>query len=346
MWVNADGSQTGKPNGWVGGSTSSERTTTPSGEVTLHFKNYGNWNEVALYIWKASGVNAGDYKKDWPGSLVSADAAHTGWYTVSIPVTGTSGSFNFKFNDNKTNNGSQTNDLTTGAISGGDELWITGSNTVLHDAPDDWSGGSTPSSGAGITTVKNPDGSYSLTINGSAFTNTIQTSPPSLNLQLTKTDSNDASKLLARATFLLKQAGTETGTEATTDSNGVATFAGISRNTTYYLYEKTPPANYMTAGPWILEVGEGTATLYPATEGENGTLTKSSDTGTVLSVSGSDPIVLSAIISDQPWGYELPNTGGAGTQPYTMGGIALMAAAVMFLLYSHTRRRKEDAPSS
>ena len=45
-------------------------------------------------------------------------------------------------------------------------------------------------------------------------------------------------------------------------------------------------------------------------------------------------------------GYELPDTGGAGTQPYTMGGIALMAAAVMFLLYSHTRRRKEDAPSS
>ena len=50
--------------------------------------------------------------------------------------------------------------------------------------------------------------------------------------------------------------------------------------------------------------------------------------------------------TEQPTGYELPKTGGAGTQPYTMGGIALMAAAVMFLLYSHTRRRKEDAPSS
>ena len=49
---------------------------------------------------------------------------------------------------------------------------------------------------------------------------------------------------------------------------------------------------------------------------------------------------------EQPTGYELPDTGGAGTQPYTMGGIAMMAAAVMFLLYSHTRRRKEDAPSS
>lgn len=351
LWVNADGSQTGKPNGWVGGSTSSERTTserttTPSGEVTLHFKNYGNWNQVALHIWNASGVNVSGYDGGWPGGQVSADAAHTGWYTVSIPVTENSASFKFIFNNNIKDNGSKTGDLETGNISGGAELWITGSNTVSRDAPDEWSGGSTPPSDDGITTVKNPDGSYSLTINGSAFTNTIQTSPPSLNLQLTKTDSNDPSKRLADATFLLKQAGTETGTEATTDSKGIATFAGISRNTTYYLYEKTPPANYMTAGPWILEVGESTATLYPAAEQEDGTLTNSGETGKPLTISGSDPIVLSATISDQLWGYKLPDTGGAGTQPYTMGGIALMAAAVMFLLYSHTRRRKEDAPSS
>lgn len=343
LWVNAKGSQTGKPNGWVGGGTSSEGTTTPSGEVILHFNNYDNWNEVALYIWNASGVNASGYGRDWPGGQVSADAAHSGWYTVSIPVTGTAGSFSFIFNNNKKDNGSKTGDLATGEISGGAELWITGSNTVLQAAPAEWTGGSTRSSDVSITTVKNPDESYSLTINGSAFTNTIRTS---LNLQLTKTDSNDASKLLAGATFLLKQAGAENGTEATTDSNGIATFAGISRNSTYYLYEKTPPANYMTAGPWILEVGKSTATLYPATEGENGTLTKSSETGTELTVGGSDPIVLSATISDQSWGYELPDTGGAGTQLYTMGGLLLITSAAILLLYSHTRRRKEGSPSS
>ena len=102
----------------------------------------------------------------------------------------------------------------------------------------------------------------------------------------------------------------------------------------------------MTAGPWILEVAESTATLYPAAEGDNGTLTKTSDTGTPLSVSGSDSKVLTATIADQPWGYELPNTGGAGTQLYTMGGCLLTAGAVYLLLYSHRRRRKEGAVSS
>ncbi|MBO5169290.1 MAG: starch-binding protein [Oscillospiraceae bacterium] len=236
LWVNADGSQTGKPDGWGGGSTSSggttsERTTTPSGKVTLHFHNYDNWNEVALYIWKVSGVDASGYDGDWPGGRVSADSAHTGWYTVSIPVTGTSGSFSFIFNENKSNNGSQTQDLATGDISGGAELWITGSNTVLHAAPAEWSGGSTPSSGVSITTVKNSDGSYSLTINGDAFTNTI-TTITRMNLQILKTDSNDADKVLKGATFSLKKRGEATGTEATTGENGIATFEGIERTCT------------------------------------------------------------------------------------------------------------------
>lgn len=45
-------------------------------------------------------------------------------------------------------------------------------------------------------------------------------------------------------------------------------------------------------------------------------------------------------------GYELPNTGGAGTVPYTMGGVLLLTGAAFLLLYNHTKRRKEDSPSS
>ena len=45
-------------------------------------------------------------------------------------------------------------------------------------------------------------------------------------------------------------------------------------------------------------------------------------------------------------GYELPDTGGAGTTLYTIGGLLLMTAAAFLLLYIHNRRRKEDAPSS
>ena len=45
-------------------------------------------------------------------------------------------------------------------------------------------------------------------------------------------------------------------------------------------------------------------------------------------------------------GYELPNTGGAGTVPYTMGGLLLLTGAAFLLLYNHTKRRKEDFASS
>ena len=167
-----------------------------------------------------------------------------------------------------------------------------------------------------------------------------------LNLQITKTDSADASKLLEGAKFTLKEQGTETSVEVTTDKTGIATFTGIQRGVTYYLRETKAPSNYMTAGPWILEVGESTAMLYPATEGENGTLTKSSDTGTTLTVTtGTDSKVLQLTIQDTLWGYELPDTGGAGTTSYTAGGLALIFGAAT-LLYSHCRRRKEDEASS
>lgn len=43
--------------------------------------------------------------------------------------------------------------------------------------------------------------------------------------------------------------------------------------------------------------------------------------------------------------YELPNTGGIGTIPYTVGGILLISASG-FLLYIHIKRRKEGIASS
>ena len=43
--------------------------------------------------------------------------------------------------------------------------------------------------------------------------------------------------------------------------------------------------------------------------------------------------------------YELPATGGAGKELYTVGGMLLMMAAVL-LLYSQRKCRKEDYQSS
>ena len=323
-----------------GGADTTEPTQpdTHPNTFRVHFKNSNNWPSVNMYIWDGNDL---PNSASWPGDQVDPDPAHPDRYTKEFTVS-RSNSFKYKFNyynNNQTVN--QTGDL-SGNYSPGGDLWVYADGSSTTTAPDDWNGGSSGSN-VSFTGTKNSDESYSLAINGSAFTNTKQTT---LNLQLIKTDSNDTSKRLEGATFLLKQAGAETGTEAITGQDGIATFEGIGRNTTYYLYETTPPANYMTAGPWILEVAESTATLYPAAEGENGTLTQTSDTGTALSVSGSDSKVLTATIADQPWGYELPNTGGAGTQLYTMGGCLLTAGAVYLLLYSHRRRRKEDAVSS
>ena len=203
----------------------------------------------------------------------------------------------------------------------------------------------TGSTGAGgVSRGANADGSYTLVIPGDAFTNTMTTQ---LNLQITKTDSVDTERLLEGATFTLQEKEKETSLEATTRKDGIALFEGIQRNTTYYLRETQAPSNYMVAGPWILEVGaDGNATLYPATE-KDGTLEKTSDTdtGTPLTVSGTDPKVLSVTVRDISWGYELPDTGGAGTTSYTAGGLALIFGAAT-LMYIHCKRRKEDEASS
>jgi LPXTG-motif cell wall-anchored protein len=45
-------------------------------------------------------------------------------------------------------------------------------------------------------------------------------------------------------------------------------------------------------------------------------------------------------------GYILPETGGTGTQLYTMAGLLLVVISTAFLMYNHTKRRREDYDSS
>ena len=58
----------------------------------------------------------------------------------------------------------------------------------------------------------------------------------------------------------------------------------------------------------------------------------------------SGTIVIKNTESENP-AYTLPETGGAGTTPCTMGGFLLMTSAALLLLYNHFKRRKEDAAS-
>ena len=257
-------------------------------------------------------------------------------YYYDLPVTGT-GTYNYVFNNGS--DSQKTGDITNVRYEPGKEVVFDADGKVVNTA------GGSSGSGDAVGQGSNADGSYTLTIPGDAFKNTMTTQ---LNLQITKTDSVDASKPLEGAVFTLTRVGTENAESplpATTNDKGIATFTGIQRNTTYYLRETKAPSNYMTAGPWILEVRDKDATLYPATENPDGTLVKAEGDGTLLTFSDTDPKVLSVTIRDISWGYELPATGGAGTTSYTAGGLALIFGAAT-LLYSHCRRRKEDEASS
>lgn len=320
--VTLDGSESGGSSG--SGSGGDSQTDI----FKVRYQNGNNWDTVCVYIWDAAAGKK--IVGEWPGKPMTKDT--DGTYYYDLPVTGT-GTYNYIFSNNgKT----QTQDIENIPYAPGKEVVFKVDGKILSNTAAGGSSGSGDAVGQG----SNSDGSYTLTIPGDAFTNTMTTQ---LNLQITKTDSVETGKTLEGAKFTLKEQGKDTSVEATTDEKGIATFTGIQRGATYYLRETKAPANYMVAGPWILEVGtDGNATIFPATEKADGKLEKTSDTGTVLTVAdGSDSKVLELSIQGTPWGYKLPDTGGAGTTSYTAGGLTLILGAAT-LLYSHCRRRKED----
>lgn len=318
--VTLDGSESG---GSSGSGTGSQ-----TGTFRVRYQNTYGWNNVNVYVWEGiDTAKAGP----WPGTQMTQDS--DGSYYYDLTVTGT-GTYNYIFN----NGSAQTNDIVNVPYAPGKEAVFNADGGIVSNT----AAGDSSGSGDAVGRGSNLDGSYTLTIPGAAFTNTMTTR---LDLQIVKTDSVDASKLLEGAKFTLKEQGQETSVEVTTGKDGIATFTGIRRNTTYDLYETQAPSNYMTAGPWILVVRDEDATLYPATENPDGTLTQTGETGTLLTVSGTDPKVLSVTVRDISWGYKLPDTGGAGTTSYTAGGLALIFGAAT-LMYIHCKRRKEDEASS
>ena len=321
--VSVDGKEVGGSSGSGGDSQ--------TGTFRVRFKKEEGWENLHMHVW----ADPNNPLTQWPGIQMNKDDTD-GSYYYDLPVTGR-GIYNYVFNIGS--DAKKTKDITNVPYAPGKEALFDADGNVLSNTAADT--GSTET-GDAVGHGSNSDGSYSLVLEGDTFTNTMTTQ---LNLQITKTDSVDASKLLEGAKFTLKEQGQETSVEVTTGKDGIATFTGIRRNTTYDLYETQAPSNYMTAGPWILVVGSEDATLYPATENPDGTLTQTEETGTPLTVSGTDPKVLSVTVRDISWGYELPDTGGAGTTSYTAGGLALIFGAAT-LMYVHCKRRKEDEASS
>ena len=315
--------------GEVVGGSSGSGTGSQTGTFRVRYQNTKGWDNVNVYVWDAA-------KKEivgkWPGHPMTKDDTD-GTYYYDLTVTGTD-TYNYIFN----NGSAQTNDIVNIRYAPGKEALFNFDGLLSNTAADT---GSTET-GDAVGHGSNSDGSYSLVLEGDTFTNTMITQ---LNLQITKTDSVDAEKKLEGAEFTLKEQGKETSVKIPTGKDGIAAFTGIRRNTTYDLRETRAPSGYMTAGPWILVVRDEDATLYPATENPDGTLEKAGETGTPLTVTGTDPKVLSVTVRDISWGYELPDTGGAGTTSYTAGGLALIFGAAT-LMYVHCKRRKEDEASS
>ena len=134
-------------------------------------------------------------------------------------------------------------------------------------------------------------------------------------------------------------------TNGKTDQEGHVSLQ-IEKGKSYRLYE-TPYGDFMPAGPWILEADtEGNVKIYDTITGEDGSISKSGE-GTACTKEEKDVAVyFDHTILNLIAGCELPNTGGAGVLPYTLGGILLLTGAAFLLLYIHFRRRKEDSSSS
>ena len=321
--VSVDGKEVGGSSGSGGDSQ--------TGTFRVRFKKEEGWENLHMHVW----ADPNNPLTQWPGIQMNKDDTD-GSYYYDLPVTGR-GIYNYVFNIGS--DAKKTKDITNVPYAPGKEALFDADGNVLSNTAADT--GSTET-GDAVGHGANSDGSYSLVMEGDTFTNTMITQ---LNLQITKTDSVDAEKKLEGAEFTLKEQGKETSVKIPTGKDGIAAFTGIRRNTTYDLRETRAPSGYMTAGPWILVVRDEDATLYPATENPDGTLVKSEETGTTLTVSGTDPKVLSVTVRDISWGYKLPDTGGAGTTSYTAGGLALIFGAAT-LMYIHCKRRKEDEASS
>ncbi|MCI7742058.1 MAG: CHAP domain-containing protein [Clostridiales bacterium] len=114
-------------------------------------------------------------------------------------------------------------------------------------------------------------------------------------------------------------------------SQNTAKFSDLELGKTYYIYELDDDGKPVRNGEAALVGGNQFAVTYP-----DGSAVTIANDGSSLAVTVTNSV-------SYP---ELPETGGAGTKLYTMGGLLLIAAASLLLLYNHTRRRKEDSASS
>ena len=117
-----------------------------------------------------------------------------------------------------------------------------------------------------------------------------------------------------------------------TPESGTAKFTNLTLGGTYYIYE-------------LDDSGQPISGNVPATVNSSSFLVTYTN-GPAVAVPADGSAAATVTVTNQVCYPELPNTGGAGTIPYTIGGFLLLTGAAFLLLYHHTKRRKEDSVSS
>ena len=117
-----------------------------------------------------------------------------------------------------------------------------------------------------------------------------------------------------------------------TPAGGTARFTNLTLGETYYIYE-------------LDDSGQPISGNVPATVNSSSFLVTYTN-GPAVTVPADGSAAATVTVTNQVCYPELPNTGGAGTIPYTIGGFLLLTGAAFLLLYHHTKRRKEDSVSS
>ena len=117
-----------------------------------------------------------------------------------------------------------------------------------------------------------------------------------------------------------------------TPESGTAKFTNLTLGGTYYIYELDGSSQPISGNVPATVNGSSFLVTYP--------------NGSAVTVPADGSAADTVTVTNQVCYPELPNTGGAGTIPYTIGGFLLLTGAAFLLLYHHTKRRKEDSVSS
>ena len=162
-----------------------------------------------------------------------------------------------------------------------------------------------------------------------------------LNLKITKKGKNTTDELLPGVQFKLEKKNPDgtwfepVGSSQSTDDKGIATFTKLGQGT-YRLRETKAADGYNLLGDSILiEINESNQVTWK--------MEKETDDHwesiTPITIEGDNVIPLTIYNTKQ---LILPATGGSGFGLVTMGGIALMAQAILMGTYFTLQCRKGD----